>query len=105
MYHVATIVAYFNDEAEAKHILQQLALETSVQSISFLNHDQVADETACAAVSFLDSLGQFGFSGEQSATCLSALSQGKAAVVLEGGDAADLLIALQNYGVREYNMV
>ncbi|MFY0543746.1 hypothetical protein [Brevibacillus sp. H7] len=97
---MATIVAYFNSEAEAHRVLQQLALETSVQSIVFLNQSSVSGENTP-----LDSLVPIGLNKEQSAIFQDALSAGKAAVALECNDAADMLVALQNYGVREYSLV
>jgi hypothetical protein len=102
---VATFIAYFSGEAEARNVLQQLGLETAVHSISFLNQSGFAEEPYGSSESLLDSLGQYGFSGEQCAICLSALSAGKTAVILQGCDAADMLVALQHYGVGEYGMV
>lgn len=101
---MAAWIVYFSDEAEANHVIQQLNLETPLHTVSFLALSDFAAETFDPSASLHPMLESYGFSGEQHAACLSALTAGKTAVMVECSDAADLLLALQNCGIREYCM-
>lgn len=101
---MATIAAFFNSEEEAKRVMQQLALDTSIESITYLT-DLSARQAYGGDAGYADTLSGQGFAGEQFESCLQSLDAGRAAVIIECNDAADALVALQSYGVRDYQMV
>ncbi len=102
---MATIVTFFSDERSAEQLIQQLSLETSIQSITYLNNAKPNNDPYESVAHSIDLLIQNGFNDEQCNYCLTNMDKGKIAVVIESEDAADMLLALQNYGVREYHMV
>ncbi|NGQ94415.1 hypothetical protein G3578_04390 [Brevibacillus sp. SYP-B805] len=101
---MAAIIALFRDEQEAQQVIRQLVLESAIQSITFLHgHDHHA-MPGHPDSSISDALHRQGFAAEQCASCMQALGDGRAAVLLECDDAADMLVALHSYGVRNYHM-
>jgi len=99
---VAAIIAYFPNEEEAQRVIRGLALETSIRSITYINS---AEQTAVGTESSLyDTLYQQGFDPDQCQTCLTALNQGRVAVMMDCDDPADMLVALHSYGVNDYHL-
>jgi hypothetical protein len=102
---MATIAAFFDSERETKHVLQQLALETTIESITYVTNAVGVEQAKWGGCGHTDTLSAQGFTGEQFRSCLHALDAGKTAVIIQCNDAADMLVALQAYGVKEYYMV
>jgi hypothetical protein len=102
---MATIAAFFNSEEEAQHVMQQMALETSIESITYLTGTDRKEQVNGNALAYAETLSGQGFDGDQFNSCLQALASGRTAVIIECSDAADMLVALQAYGVRDYHMV
>jgi hypothetical protein len=101
---MAAIIAFFGDEQEAQQVIRQLVLETAIQSITFLNGHDHRGMPGHPDSSISDALYRQGFDAGQCDSCMQALGDGRFAVLLECDDAADMLIALHSYGVRDYHM-
>jgi hypothetical protein len=101
---LAAIIAFFRDELEARQLIRQLALEASIQSITYLSGLDQAALADSSGLSFADTLHQQGFDTEQCVNCMQALDDGRVAVLLECDDAADMLVALHSYGVLDYHL-
>lgn len=102
---VPTFVTFFPDERAAQHFVSQLALDTSISSITMLSDSAGVQDPFEQTLSYVDSLQQHGFSLEQCDNCASKMAEGSIALLIEGDDAADILLALQEYGVHSYHMV
>ncbi|MET3290637.1 hypothetical protein EDM56_07630 [Brevibacillus fluminis] len=102
---VPTFVTFFPDERAAQHFVSQLALDTSISSITMLNESAGTQDPFDETESYANSLQQHGFSLEQCSNCESKIGEGNIALLIEGNDATDILLALQEYGVQSYHMV
>lgn len=102
---MSTFVTFFPDGRSAQHFVAQLALETSISSITVLNEHDGVQNSFEQTISYTDSLQQHGFSFEQCDICATRMDEGGIALLIEGNDAADILLALQEYGVQNYHMV
>lgn len=102
---VPTFVTFFPDNRAAQHFASQLALDTSISSITILNEPAGIHDPFEQTMSYAESLQQQGFSLEQCENCVNKMEAGNIGLLIEGNDAADILLALQEYGVQGYHML